>query len=276
MKIQILLLSFILSTLSCASISEIYDTKNQKFITIDEIPQYLPAQGFFILGEFHAQRPIQNAQAQLIRSLQKSSSNNFDLAWEFLNHPEQNYINTKLLQLREREISTQQFLIQTAGKSNLAYAPIIEILHSPHSHLRALNISRSIKQKVIQDGLGSIDPQLVPDFHYNGGASYYKRFQAAMGNHVPANKLEAYFTAQCLTDSVMAQQLNKSSSDRTYAIIGSFHTDFFQGTVERLKLLTNDPIVTFKFVLHEDPQKENYINGHQEYGAYADYIIFTK
>lgn len=281
MKSIFIIILMILPIISCASSTKVFDTKKSNYISSQELINTLPAQGIFILGEFHNDTAIQNAQAQLIQKkvLLENAQNDFTVNWEFINHTEEAKTQKLYKELLESNITVQQFISLTAGKQNTVYAPIIEVSKNLQGEFRGVNLPRSLKQKVIKEGIQSIDPKYIPSFHYDGGAEYKERFLEVMGNHVPTNKLDSYFTAQCLTDSVMAEQVHiNATKSLSFLIAGSFHTDFYDATVARLKNLTNENIVTFKFV-NEDSidaaEVKQYLQGHKSYGAYADYIVIV-
>lgn len=279
MKTLTLITLLIYSFISCASINSITSTKDQTKLSFEDFINKLPADGFIVLGEFHNDELIQNAQAKIIESKGKSVTS-AAVHWEFLNHTEQMATQTLFEMLKKEEITATEFIARTAGKNNLTYAPIASVAAKNNYDFYGINLPRTLKQKVIQDGIGSIDPSYIPSTHYTGGDEYRERFNTAMGNHVPADKVEAYFVAQCLTDSVMADKAAANSQNQlNYIIAGSFHTDFYDGTVVRLQKLVNRQIVTLKFVNANQLSAQDIqimTQGHQKYGLYADYIIVVK
>ena len=278
---KILLLSLLFSHSLRAEITQIFDTKTQSSISAKEFLSKTQSTGFFILGEFHNNPTIQEAEAQIISDVTNSRIKKTATAvmWEFLNYTDQNQTAAEFEKFNQGLITSQEFLINTAGKQNLEYAPVIEAAKKTNASLIGLNLARDLKQKVIAGGIGAIDPSYIPASHYVGGDQYLERFKVAMGEHIPASKLPNYFLAQCLTDSVMAFEAAKNEKDLNFIVAGSFHTDFFDATVARLKKLTNLSIVTLKIVdtksATTDEMKE-YSNGDKTYGAFADYIIFSK
>jgi len=230
------LMALFISVNTYADISSIYSTKENASISYRDFLHQLPSKGHIVLGEFHNTNSIQSAQAQIIKdkSVLENNIENTRIMWEFLNHTDQEKINNHFKKLQAGLINSKQFVTLVAGNRNLSYSPIMEVAsflgHSPI----ALNLPRKLKKKVIDGGINSIDPKYVPAHHYVGGENYFRRFSQAMGGHVPADKLERYFLAQCLTDSVMSDQANKHHHGLSFIIAGSFHTDFYDGTVARL------------------------------------------
>jgi uncharacterized iron-regulated protein len=270
------------STYSLASIFKIYNTATKKYIPLSKLIEVLPDDGIIVLGEFHNDDLIQKAQASIISKKTQAArqEGNISLYWEFLNFTDQLKIDDEFTHFLEGEITSNQFITNTAGSNNLSYSPLLEELKKLAGQIFGINLPRSIKQKVIADGIDSIDPIFVPHHHYNGDESYRERFVQAMEGHVPASKIEAYFTAQCLTDSVMADTISrKILTGLNFLVAGSFHTDFFNGTVMRLNSLVNRNISTLKLInLNQLSEQiiQEYIQGHKKYGRYADFIIMVK
>jgi len=282
MRLIWILFALYYTSFAQAKIVEIYNTATKQKLVLPLLMHQLPATGIFIFGEAHNTTDIQQAQAKIITDKVnwENAQWNYTVFWEFLNYTDQTEINIQFDKLRRNEITTLEFIDRTAGEKNHSYAPIIQTTSKNQGLLKAINLPRVIKQKVIKDGIDSVDKKYIPKHHYVGGADYEKRFIAVMRNHIPANKLAAYFLAQCLTDSVMAEQIaNNSKKNLNFVIAGSFHTDFRDATIARLEKLALKEIVSFKFVSknqHTDAELAVLKNGDNEFGAYADYIIISE
>ena len=278
---KILLLSLLFSHSLHAEITQIFDTKTNSAISSKDFLSKTQNAGFVVLGEFHNTPSIQEAEAQIITDVSNSRSNKTSTAvmWEFLNYTDQTQTSTEFEKFNQGLITSQEFLTNTAGKQNLEYAPVIEATKKTKATLIGLNLPRDLKQKVIAAGIGAIDPSYIPASHYVGGDQYLERFKVAMGEHIPSSKLPNYFLAQCLTDSVMANEAFKNEKDLNFIVAGSFHTDYFDATVARLKKLTNLSAVTVKIIDTKTATADeikDYTSGDKTYGTYADFIIFSK
>lgn len=278
---KILLLSLLFSHSLHAEITQIFDTKTNSAISSKDFLSKTQNAGFVVLGEFHNTPSIQEAEAQIITDVSNSRSNKTSTAvmWEFLNYTDQTQTSSEFEKFNQGLITSQEFLTNTAGKQNLEYAPVIEATKKTNATLIGLNLPRDLKQKVIAAGIGAIDPSYIPASHYVGGDQYLERFKVAMGEHIPSSKLPNYFLAQCLTDSVMANEAFKNEKDLNFIVAGSFHTDYFDATVVRLKKLTNLSAVTVKIIDTKTATADeikDYISGDKTYGTYADFIIFSK
>ena len=270
------------TTLSHASIIEVYQPKTGLSFSFQEFINELPSQGHIILGEFHNQTSIQKAQAQIINEkVQRAGAfNDFTVHWEFLNHTEQEKTDEVFYEFIANQITAEEFIATLLGNRNIHYAPIAQVTKDLQGELRGINLPRVYKQQVIQGGIRSISSDLVPSSHYVGGDRYYSRFEKIMQDHVPADKIYAYFVAQCLTDSVMADQVVKHSQKRlNFVIAGSFHTDFRDATVVRLENLLGKSVQTIKFAsksLNTPEEIQIFKSYDSENGFYADYIVITE
>ena len=137
-----------------------------------------------------------------------------------------------------------------------------------------------LSKKIIKEGMKSINKKLIPPNHYVGGALYLERFTQAMGGHVPSKKIINYFEAQCFTDSVMSYQSFKNSKrDLSFIVAGSFHTDFFDGTVVRLKDISAKPVVTLRFLNVSEMTSSDILKvltPSAKFGAVSDFVILTE
>lgn len=277
---RVLILLAICITSVQAQIAEIYSLQHQKVLTLTEFLAETNSDDLHILGDFHNTLEVQTAQAQLMEELISFHllHAHFTLHWEFLNYQDQEHINSELIKYGKGTISGAEFLTTIAGKINLEYLPIIQKIHLYNGEIKGINLARSLKQIVVKNGIDALDSKYIPTNHKLGDQSYLERFKLAMGEHKPANIMN-YFEAQCLTDSVMSFQINEHLQQTgQFVIAGSFHTDFYNGTVEKLKKLNSRHILTYKFVPLSKVTQEELIkikSAHELYGQYADYIILT-
>lgn len=276
----VFLLILVIPSFVLAKINSVYDTKLNKAISYDNFILDLPSNGFIVLGEFHAVESIQNAQAQIIEDTvqRKKLFNQFKLGWEFLNYADQENVDALFRKVITNQLSIIEFLTKTVGKQNLSYAPIFQALKNKSGKIVALNIDRAIKQKLINEGEDSIKEHLPINYEV-GGDLYKERFFKAMGDHVSDDMKLPYFKAQCLTDSVMSlKAFENHNLPIMFIVAGSFHTDFYQGTISRLEKLTSEKIVTLKIVdsstMSQDELNE-ILQGDLLNGRYADFIIVT-
>lgn len=272
-----ILLLFLITASSYAS--ELIRLSDKSKIEMAELLLENAATEIYILSEFHNDPIIQNAQSQFIKELTLlKSTRSFNLMWEFLNFTDQEIIEANYLKLKNSEINSTEFLAKLVGEHNLSYTPIFDVISKFDTEVYGINLPRNLKQKVIKDGIQSIDPKFIPGDFYIGGEKYQTRFNETMSDHVPADKIFPYFTAQCLTDSIMAHKINENHHQLSFAIMGSFHADFYDGTYPRLKKL-NPNVKIIKFINKEKTESsdyQQYITGHERDGIYADYLLIAE
>lgn len=276
-----LLLVMLVTFSTFAQITKVFDTRNDQYITYESFLKSLPAQGVIVLGEFHNDQAIQTGQAQIIEDHVKAtnSQGDFGVMWEFLNFTDQDKITREFEKLKAGEITAGNFVELTAGEQNLTYTPIFATTKDLGGDVFGLNLPRDIKKKVMDGGVDSVDPMYISDNFRLGSQKYLERFKAAMGGHAPDDLVMKYFLAQSLTDSVMSFHTFLNHRNLSFIVAGSFHTDFFDGTVLMLKELTSDSVVSLKMINESSLSMEElkvYTQRDLDYGHYADYIILTK
>ena len=275
MKRIVLCLLFSLS--SFANIVSIYKTETKSFISYSDFINELNDNGYIVLGEFHNFENIQKAQAKIIKdkTVNAQSEESVQIMWEFINHTDQEAINSKFDSFTNGDLNSVNFVSEIAGEQNVSYAPIMDVAKEFNIAPVALNLPRALKRKVMDGGIAAIDPKFIPSHHYVGGEQYRERFSRAMGGHMPSEHFEKYFLAQCLTDSVMSDVASKNELNLNFIVAGSFHTDFFDGTVSRLKEINSSTVTTLK-ITNNDLFDNEFITGSEDFGSYADYIVITE
>jgi len=280
MKNFLMAISFLISFDLSAKIVGVYNTTAKGEQSYESFLKSIANSKYIVLGEFHYDLPIQQAEGQLIEdvsALVPGLSKN--VMWEFLNVTDQKVIDGLFGEVMAGKLTAEDFILKTLGDQNAPYASVINAARETKAGLVALNLPREQKQKVIKEGIQSIDPKLVPASHYLSGKNYYDRFVDSMGGHVPAEKIQSYYVAQCLVDSVMSDTAVAKKADLNFLVAGSFHTDFFDGTVEKIKKLDSSKLSSVKIVnldsLSEE-EKAAFENGDETYGTFADYIVFVR
>lgn len=258
-----------------------YDLNAGQEMTLEELSEKLSPGGYFVLGEYHYDEAIQLAQASFIQSMVKvhQHQGNFSVNWEFLNYPDQKEITKYFHQYRNNEITGDEFLKLIGQEKAKTYLPIFATTKAYAGELNGVNAPRTVKRRIVKDGLSSLEPHLVPPNMAMGSDHYLERFKEAMGGHVGDEQLRGYFEAQCYTDSVMAWYMREFSQyPMKFLVVGSFHSDYSMGTVESLRNLTGQPVQNLKFV---DKTKlgqqewEELTKPSPKYGSVASYLVFV-
>ena len=116
-----------------------------------------------------------------------------------------------------------------------------------------------------------------------GNVGYHQRFIDIMEGHVPKESIENYYAAQCLTDDIMAYTLQKYSNlPLLFLITGSFHTDYYDGVVDRIRVrLIDKSIAVIRLIDASDYDEKELDETFSEilhdkaYGNVADYVYFV-
>lgn len=263
----------------------LYDTTQEKFISLHELTSSLSSHHRIVFGEQHYQEDIQKSQAYLINRITSDlrAKEDFSIAWEFLNYTHHKEIQKSLNQYIHHKISAIElfsswFPASRSPEKNLTYLPVVEKIIDLNGELIAPNAPRSQKRVITTQGISSLDPKLIPPNYERGSQHYFERFKKAMQGHVTGDQLERYFQAQSFTDSVIAHQLQKGAKHSLrFLIIGSFHTDYQDGVIRELKKVSSDPLASIKLVDAKDltfKDKQALMEPHKDYGPIADYVYF--
>lgn len=265
---------------------KIYSTEDAKYLSMTEFTKEASANDHYVLGEFHYNSAIHQAQAKLIEQIVTSlnKENDFTVGWEFLNHQDRISVNQSIANfynnvMTPKELMENLFPKASDQTNNLKYMPLFETTKKLKGQFIALNASREVKRYITSGGLVNLPQEYqVPNMQL-GSANYYERFEKVMRDHVPASVLQNYYEAQCYTDSKMAYAYSKQANHTLrFTIVGSFHSDYSDGYAYELSRYTNSDVVNIKVVNDNEltqEQRDELIQNHQQYGAIADYIVFS-
>jgi uncharacterized iron-regulated protein len=178
------------------------------------------------------------------------------------------------------------------------YRRLVELARESHWPVVAANVPRPLASAVGRKGIVALD-SLTPGEHMNvarqvvcpDGDDYHARFMAEMrahstgsggaaepGDSLPTAMAERFYVAQCVKDETMAESIVKAkhAAPRGAIVVhfdGAFHSDYAQGTVERVK--RREPswdLVVISAVPVADPA----VAPIAPRSGVADFIIFTK
>lgn len=263
----------------------IFQVHSQKETSLDELTSYLNEADMIIFGEQHNTDAIQLAESLIIKKVVKAQhkQGKFLIAWEFLNYTEQKNISYAFNQFTADKITAKEFLIQTQSSThNISYIPILETLKLFQGNIIGVNISREAKEPVLQGGIDAMDPRYIPPNFAMGSVNYFQRFKDAMKDHVPSDRIENYFVAQCLTDDIMAYTLQQNiNPPLIFLITGNFHTDYYDGVVNRIRIRQSLNPIIIRFIDASDfdakelDQDLPQLLHDEKYGDIADYVYFV-
>lgn len=276
------LFSLFLTSCALARI-EIHDLKSQQIITEEKLLNEMPDKGSVVLGEYHYTPSIQAAEGHLIQKIVegKKAQGNFSAAWEFLDYPEHERLSLEMEEWKKGSISDNEFLEKifknpTTAQKHEVYLPFFRAIRALDGQLVATNAPREWKKIITSKGIGALDPRLLPPGCNVGTDNYLERFKVTMSDHVPADTLIRYFEAQYYTDCVIAHSVETLSQyDLRFLVIGSFHSDFNDGAVMKLKQIPGEEVVSIKIIDAGHLSKEELEEmkrPHQKYGPIADFL----
>lgn len=260
---------------------KVFFVKDQREISKQDLIQELSKSNIIVLGEKHYTQEVQFTEAQIIKDVVEYSQahNQFTLNWEFLNASAQDQTFKYFQQIKNQELTIEEFLKITQGTSKASvYAPLIEITAHLGGKLYGGNLSREEKAPVTQRGLGALDPRHLPPQFQLGGENYFERFAEVMSGHATPEQIKNYFAAQSLVDDVIAYHLYQDTSDKLkFLIIGAFHSQYNDGVVSRLKSRNPSVKIANIEIIDAKDYSETELKDlfqHEKYGDRADFIYF--
>ena len=267
----------------------VYDVAQARFLQADEIREGIRNFDILVLGEKHDTPTVQLQQSAAIElALQErpQSRGRWVLGWEFLNRRDQLQIDSLWSEFVTGSLAGPDFMDRLMGKGrNRSYLPILEAAARHSGALRGLNLARDEKAPILTGGLASLPAGVVPPDFEMGGSFYRERFDAVMGGgHAAPEKMQRYFEAQCLTDDVMAFELLRGAFDFRIMVNGSFHSDYFDAAVARLRAReAGHRIMTIRFIDASDYREADLVPDLQladpvrdaRYGSVADWVWFA-
>jgi uncharacterized iron-regulated protein len=280
MKLIIFIIATLFSMMNDAFAAvQIFDFNTRTYESLESLSQRLPSRAQYLLGEFHYNKKIQQAQADFISQMVQThqSAKAFDVNWEFLNYKDHAKIQENFRLYSLNQITVAQFLNTFNQGRGIAYQPILEVIKEFDGNLYGVNATRLIKKQIIKGGLGSISSNDIPPNMDMGSDLYFQLFKKAMGGHVNEEELKAYYLAQCYTDSVMSYHMTEfSTNPLSFLVVGSFHSDYGLGTAMALKKLGRHKVINLKFVdkaaLSTDDLLQ-LLSPSRKLGKVADYLV---
>jgi uncharacterized iron-regulated protein len=243
---------------------------------------------YVVLGEKHDTVAVQAAEARIIEALVEARNlqSHFTVGWEFLNVGDQPAISEDFARYGAGILPGDELLrLSQGGTANASYLPVLSTTSLLGGALQGVNLTREEKAPVVQGGIAAADPTLVPSGFALGGADYLERFTSVMEGeaHATPAQIGNYFAAQCLTDDVMADRLVHPESENVrptslrFLVTGSFHSEYFEGVVARLKARGAVGLRSIRifdasdYTASELPSLMN----DPKYGPVADYVLFV-
>lgn len=278
----LLIISFFLPAIVFAQAQEqtykIYDVKNKKITTLDELVKNLNNINVLVFGEEHNDSIGHLLEAEIFRKMTLSYPGTA-LTMEMFATDVQPVINEYLSSL----ISEKNFIKEARAWNNYKdYKPLVEVAKLNKTDVIGGNVATRYSNAVTYSGLQKLNefsaasklflPPLPVD---TAAGRYYEKFKESMGGHDMGTM--KIFQTQNLWDASMAWAIAKYAKTnpkrKILQVNGRFHSDEKIGTVAQLKKyaakLNVANISCFAATDFADPQWNNYL-------SLGDYIIVTE
>ncbi|MBC8555922.1 MAG: ChaN family lipoprotein [Gammaproteobacteria bacterium] len=261
--------------------------KNKQFISINEVVDKLAGYDVVVFGEAHGHPAVHLAQMQLFELLNKQSQQEYALSLEQFERDTQSDLNDYL----SGEIGEDQLIKVARAWDNYKYSyrPLVEYAKLKKLPVIAANAPKHTVLCVGRKGVGYLDTldsdqrDFVAQQINTGDSAYKQRYFAFLSNssshghsadssEMMKKMTERSYSAQVIRDETMAESIAKHRRDnpkqRVLHLTGSYHADYFQGTVERLQQRMPDLKIA---VIHPDDKT----HAQQEKQAINDADIAT-
>jgi uncharacterized iron-regulated protein len=196
-------------------------------------------------------------------------------------------------------VAEPEFLARTRPWPRYAtdYRPLVELARARHWPVVAANVPRPLASAVGRKGLAALDTltstERLQAAHDNVCPvdDYHARFMESMQSHstgtggakepgdsLPTAMAERFYIAQCVKDETMAESIAKAkrAAPRDAIVVhftGAFHSDYAQGTVERVK--RREPAWDL-VVISAAPVADPSVAPIAPQSGIADFVIFTR
>lgn len=281
------LLSLIISAILPLSVfAQIYEGETSAQIELNQVIEQIKPGQILVIGEMHGLKPVHDQQMGILQAL-REQGHKIAVGMEFFNYTDSSLIAS----FRKGELTEEDFksAIKWGSTDFSLYGP--QLLFGEEGF--GINMPRSVTSQISKNGLVSLTQEqqlLMPPNFELGNEGYKRRFNEAMGGHLPPEKFENYFAAQSVWDDTMAwQALNfvEKNPDYVYVIIvGEFHVAYGGGLPDRLRHRSEGlscrlpvEVKTISQVYTEgltDEEIHQQIAPSQIDGKRADWIILSK
>ena len=263
-------------------------------VTMEELLRRVSRADVVFFGEQHDDPETHRTEAQTLQAIGQLGRP-VVLSLEMFERDVQPALNDFLA----GRITEPDFLARTRPWPHYAtdYRPLLEMARTHHWPVVAANVPRPLASAEGRKGIAALDT-LTPAERLTAAqenvcplGDYHARFMESMHHHsagtggatepgdsLPTAMAERFYVAQCVKDETMAESIVKAkqAAPRRAIVVhfdGAFHSDYAQGTVERVK--RREPswdLVVISAVPVVDPKTAPIA----PQSGVADFIIFTK
>ena len=260
-----------------------FDGATLKQGDIDLVVKKVEAGGVLIISEQHGNQLHYAHQKLALEALAKTGACTVSVGLEFLDWTHQtdiaNYFNGTM--------SEADFLKAAwGGEPWVDYKDQALFPKTTGGVLIGVNAPRSLTGAISKNGIDKLtDEQLkeMPPQFELGTAAYRERFDAIMGEHVPASALDRYFAAHSVWDDTMAWQtsefLRANPKHCLAIIVGDFHASWGGGLPNRLAARGVSNVTVISQVETADLSEvelSTELGPHPKYGVRADAIWLSR
>jgi uncharacterized iron-regulated protein len=267
----------------------VYDTQRKVFTDFETMEADLARADVVLLGEQHDDANTHRLETAVLEGLAR-----------------RRVPVTLSLEMFERDVqsSLDTYVAGTSGEDEFLkgarawpryatdYRPLVEFAKSQHWPVVAANVPRRIATEVARAGRPAVDSMAAADRPLAAADlqcphdAYFDRFAKQMGDH-PAgaaatesdSRTERYYWAQCVKDETMAESIAAAFAKQEgrpgviVHVTGAFHSDFGDGTVQRVRRRLNGRRVSIVSIMPVDS-----LDGLVPAGddlKRADYLVYT-
>lgn len=256
---------------------KIYDTRNKKLITVQDIVKDAAQADVLFFGEEHNDSIGHNLEAEIFKQLNESYPGQIALSLEMFHTDVQQVMDEYLLGL----ITEKNLLGEGRGWKNYKdYRALVDYAKISRLHVIAANAPTRYTNAVTRSGLQVLEqfprdsrsylPKLPID---TATGRYYEKFSELMGKHMGSAKV---FQSQNLWDATMgwsiASYYKKHRDKKIFHVNGRFHSDEKLGTLAQLLKYSPRLKVLNISCFYDDTFAEPDWN---KFAQLGDYIIIT-
>lgn len=226
---------------------KVYDTENQKEITLEELVVAVAETNVLFFGEEHDDSIGHALQSQIYALLLEQYST-VALSMEMFETDGQLIVEEYLAGHISEDKMTND--ARAWGNYKTDYRPMVELAKEKGKSVIAANAPRRYVSLISKKGLSALESlpkaskkYLAPLPIATDDEAYYKRFEEIMGDAIHGMGMNIYH-AQCAWDATMAYSVfkywKKHKKELIFHLNGRFHTDYQQGTVTQLRRLNKN------------------------------------
>ncbi len=239
--LALVMLSHLLKAQDMNNHFKVYDVKNQKVISLDDIVKATTMVDVIFFGEEHNDSTAHYLEVTLFKKLASVYGNKIGLTLEMFHTDVQPIINEYLA----GAISEKNFIKEARAWNNYKdYRPMIEFAKTEGINVIGANAAARYSNAVTRSGLDILTKlpshvsNLLPPLNIDTlTGRYYEKFVDLLGGHSMGGM--KVYQAQNFWDATMAWSIAKFAKEnkgkKIFQVNGRFHSDEKLGTYAQLK-----------------------------------------